>query len=110
MCRRKTSIQLDGTFCTFVSHYGNRRLPGGTENAAVTHIGVRAQTRRTAAHLRQIVIYFEWVGSPAWIRTTIHGSKGRCPTIRRPGNSGNASATKPVYNDYGRMMRLGCSR
>ena len=25
-------------------------------------------------------------GSPAWIRTTIHGSKGRCPTIRRPGN------------------------
>src|SRR5947208_13054723 len=20
-------------------------------------------------------------GSPAWIRTTIHGSKGRCPTI-----------------------------
>src|SRR5580704_19065445 len=26
-------------------------------------------------------------GSPAWIRTTIHGSKGRCPTIRRPGNS-----------------------
>ena len=27
----------------------------------------------------------ETVGSPAWIRTTIHGSKGRCPTIRRPG-------------------------
>ena len=27
------------------------------------------------------------VGSPAWIRTTIHGSKGRCPTIRRPGNA-----------------------
>src|SRR5579862_8174780 len=26
-------------------------------------------------------------GSPAWIRTTIHGSKGRCPTIRRPGIS-----------------------
>src|ERR1035437_4753564 len=25
-------------------------------------------------------------GSPARIRTTIHGSKGRCPTIRRPGN------------------------
>ena len=25
------------------------------------------------------------IGSPAWIRTTIHGSKGRCPTIRRPG-------------------------
>ena len=24
-------------------------------------------------------------GSPAWIRTTIHGSKGRCPTIRQPG-------------------------
>jgi hypothetical protein len=27
------------------------------------------------------------IGSPAWIRTTIHGSKGRCPTIRRPGIS-----------------------
>ncbi len=26
-------------------------------------------------------------GSPAWIRTTIHGSKGRCPTIRRPGKN-----------------------
>src|ERR1035437_8599333 len=26
------------------------------------------------------------VGSPARIRTSIHGSKGRCPTIRRPGN------------------------
>jgi hypothetical protein len=26
-------------------------------------------------------------GSPAWIRTTIHGSKGRCPTIRRPGST-----------------------
>lgn len=25
-------------------------------------------------------------GSPAWIRTTIHGSKGRCPTVRRPGS------------------------
>jgi hypothetical protein len=25
-------------------------------------------------------------GSPARIRTSIHGSKGRCPTIRRPGN------------------------
>jgi len=27
----------------------------------------------------------KFCGSPAWIRTTIHGSKGRCPTIRRPG-------------------------
>ena len=25
------------------------------------------------------------VGSPTWIRTTIHGSKGRCPTVRRSG-------------------------
>jgi hypothetical protein len=30
-------------------------------------------------------------GSPAWIRTTIHGSKGRCPTIRRPGNTTKCS-------------------
>ena len=33
----------------------------------------------------------KYFGSPAWIRTTIHGSKGRCPTIRRPGN------LPPVY-------------
>ncbi len=25
-------------------------------------------------------------GSPTWIRTTINGSKGRCPTVRRSGN------------------------
>jgi hypothetical protein len=35
-----------------------------------------------------LVIDSKLGGSPAWIRTTIHGSKGRCPTIRRPGNSG----------------------
>ena len=34
----------------------------------------------------------EGFGSPAWIRTTIHGSKGRCPTIRRPGNIWNGIA------------------
>ncbi len=28
-------------------------------------------------------------GSPAWIRTKIHGVKGRCPTIRRPGKEVN---------------------
>jgi hypothetical protein len=33
-----------------------------------------------------------WFGSPTWIRTTIHGSKGRCPTIRRSGNSRGRSA------------------
>ena len=31
-------------------------------------------------------------GSPAWIRTTIHGSKGRCPTVRRPGKEVNFSS------------------
>ena len=25
-------------------------------------------------------------GSPKWIRTTVHGVKGRCPTIRRSGS------------------------
>ena len=33
-----------------------------------------------------------WFGSPAWIRTTIHGSKGRCPTIRRPGKTRDPSS------------------
>jgi hypothetical protein len=31
-------------------------------------------------------------GSPTWIRTTIHGSKGRCPTIRRSGNKEEATS------------------
>jgi hypothetical protein len=37
-------------------------------------------------------------GSPAWIRTTIHGSKGRCPTVRRPGKkkSKDLSLSLPV--------------
>ena len=35
-------------------------------------------------------------GSPAWIRTTIHGSKGRCPTIRRPGNARETGALHSV--------------
>ena|GEM_PF-3988862 len=30
-------------------------------------------------------------GSPARIRTSIHGVKGRCPTIRRPGNCRRAN-------------------
>jgi hypothetical protein len=30
-------------------------------------------------------------GSPTWIRTTINGSKGRCPTVRRSGISYKAS-------------------
>lgn len=35
-------------------------------------------------------------GSPAWIRTTIHGSKGRCPTVRRPGNMQEARQCAPT--------------
>src|ERR1035438_10396736 len=37
------------------------------------------------------------VGSPARIRTSIHGSKGRCPTIRRPGNGWSKGIALPVY-------------
>ena len=36
-------------------------------------------------------------GSPARIRTSIHGSKGRCPTIRRPGNGWSKGIALPVY-------------
>lgn len=35
-------------------------------------------------------------GSPTWIRTTIHGSKGRCPTVRR---SGKLGAVGPAGTD-----------
>ena len=47
---------------------------------------VRVLVRGVKLPLQLIV--FKGAGSPAWIRTTIHGSKGRCPTVRRPGNSG----------------------
>ncbi len=36
------------------------------------------------------------VGSPTWIRTTINGSKGRCPTIRRSGSK--AIAALPLFS------------
>src|SRR5260370_20206988 len=35
------------------------------------------------------------VGSPAWIRTTIHGSKGRSPAIRRSGKEGGGFFRRP---------------
>jgi hypothetical protein len=44
----------------------------------------------------QQVIDYKRRGSPAWIRTTIHGSKGRCPTIRRPGKMQVAFAVVSV--------------
>src|SRR4051794_21884648 len=44
-------------------------------------------------------------GSPAWIRTTIHGSKGRCPTIRRPGNG----SIEPVYPPRPLCRNVRCS-
>ena len=37
------------------------------------------------------------IGSPAWIRTTTHGSKGRCPTVRRPGNLQAKRQPSSVY-------------
>ncbi len=40
-------------------------------------------------------------GSPTWIRTTINGSKGRCPTVRRSGNgrAGYEAILAQVYPD-----------
>src|ERR1035437_5881144 len=45
-------------------------------------------------------------GSPAWIRTTIHGSKGRCPTIRRPGNRDAELLSTSVTFRRGRLQRV----
>ena len=44
-------------------------------------------------------------GSPAWIRTTIHGSKGRCPTIRRPGKTREAPQTVHPSVDFSAAPR-----
>src|SRR6202167_3610563 len=50
-------------------------------------------------------------GSPAWIRTTIHGSKGRCPTVRRPGKkegkTSSFSLTHACYNTPGELVSRG---
>ena len=52
------------------------------------------------------VVCFEFFGSPAWIRTTIHGSKGRCPTIRRPGKSAGGTYL-PSLTHAGTMRHAG---
>ena len=52
--------------------------------------------RLCCQEFRGLELVREQVGSPAWIRTTIHGSKGRCPTIRRPGIAANATVSS-VY-------------
>ncbi len=51
--------------------------------------GRKHAVRRKAvlSRISRLGVGTRMLGSPAWIRTTIHGSKGRCPTIRRPGNA-----------------------
>jgi hypothetical protein len=49
-------------------------------------------------------------GSPTWIRTTIHGSKGRCPTVRRSGKrkiTTILSLAHRCYNMPGRSTSSG---
>src|SRR5262245_12052664 len=52
----------------------------------ITHaecLEYRAPFERIDAVNKMKLKFANWKsGSPAWIRTTIHGSKGRCPTIR----------------------------
>src|SRR5262249_40616430 len=65
-----------------IRKYGWHRLSVDDE---VTY-GYRRQAEGLCCQgFRSLKLITERCGSPAWIRTTIHGSKGRCPTIRRPG-------------------------
>jgi hypothetical protein len=72
------------------AHPGWRRFQ--PENRAETQIlanvwdNGRPQTAMASSKTGRREVTVFGCGSPAWIRTTIHGSKGRCPTIRRPGN------------------------
>ncbi len=50
--------------------------------------GWRRRCLRMSRPIAFIALESGKCGSPAWIRTTIHGSKGRCPTVRRPGKKG----------------------
>ena len=71
-------------------------IPASNQCSALPFNGTDEPARRTiclrykiCTRIRQLSskLLNSKCGSPAWIRTTIHGSKGRCPTIRRPGIS-----------------------
>ena len=61
---------------------GAGEVQGGDDRDAG---GCRHGFRALVPPNRQFESVFFCVGSPTWIRTTVHGSKGRCPTVRRSG-------------------------
>jgi hypothetical protein len=58
-----------------------RRLPSRRQKPALAATKAKIAVKQRAERVRT-----RTSGSPTWIRTTIHGSKGRCPTIRRSGS------------------------
>jgi hypothetical protein len=65
-----------------LSNWRDRPARENLRNVADTGNGGRRRCRQDSALVSFVRGPY---GSPAEIRTPIHGSKGRCPTIRRPG-------------------------
>ena len=69
------------------------------------NLRARMLCTKSVQHREKALVKYERFGSPAWIRTTIHGSKGRCPTIRRPGNECDETYTFSVALSFHSTQR-----
>jgi hypothetical protein len=78
LCRARGCFRCARTSTSAVAIH--RESFGARGNLALPH-----DAGGHEVNLHPYLIDSKACGSPAWIRTTIHGSKGRCPTIRRPG-------------------------
>ena len=86
---------------------GVRLAPRGTtfqtresqNRARTAECGGYRRERGAAAVNKNRALEFgrKMYGSPTWIRTTIHGSKGRCPTVRRSGKIRSENELPLVY-------------
>ena len=73
--------------CGVLAHFPSKNAVG------VGVLWIRTEKQRSYTNPTEYLLLFSmrlFGGSPAWIRTTIHGSKGRCPTVRRPGKTRKA--------------------
>jgi hypothetical protein len=89
---KNSQLKTWGSASTLGVELGPARCPSSNRRERKTHENLRnvadtSEVDRQRSRQRKAPVELERksTGSPAWIRTTIHGSKGRCPTIRRPG-------------------------
>jgi hypothetical protein len=83
-CRQSTFFEGSSWHGVRISNPCSAHSSNNVNEFCRTASGRRYKIRTTTGCLSCKLLNLRG-GSPAWIRTTIHGSKGRCPTIRRPG-------------------------